>query len=297
MKTNRILVLGANGMLGGSIFRFFSKAEGFETLGTVRSDKAKKLIESLGFANVQSGVDALNELELAQVIRSFQPSVVINCVGIIKQLDTSNDPELSVRINSLLPHVLAKYCTEANAKLIHFSTDCVFSGDKGNYVEDDLPDASDLYGRSKLLGEVGYANHLTIRTSIIGHEINSKVSLVDWFLSQNGGVRGFSKAVFSGLPTIVVADILKHIILHNLSLSGLYHLSAAPINKFELLSLIASEYGKSIEIEEDTSYVVDKSLDSNKLKGQLPLLRIKSWPQLVKEMHSEYLEFFSKRST
>ena len=169
--SNRILVVGANGMLGGSLFRYLSKIPAFEVLGTVRSTEAKFALDQQGFAKIASGVDVTDFQTITKVISDFKPNYVLNCVGVIKQLDASRAPVPSIQINSLLPHQLANACDEADAKLIHFSTDCVFSGLAGSYKESDTPDATDLYGRSKLLGEVDYGPHLTLRTSIIGHEL------------------------------------------------------------------------------------------------------------------------------
>lgn len=293
MKKKRILVLGANGMLGGSIHRYLSSSKEFDVLGTVRSVAAKYQLNSLGFNNVRFDVDVLDEAVIGEVIKEFQPNFVINCVGLIKQLSESKDYEQSIRINSLLPHTLARLCNIVNAKLVHFSTDCVFTGSKGNYTETDVPDERDIYGRSKLLGEVDYKPHLTLRTSIIGHELNTNVSLIDWFLSQQGCIKGFSKAIFSGLPTVVVAEILKKIIIDKPTVTGLYHLSAKPISKYDLLRMVANEYNFDIMVEDYDAYTVDKSLNCRKLKENFTGLKIEDWSALIKKMHGEYLQFFS----
>ena len=170
------------------------------------------------------------------------------------------------------------------ARLIHMSTDCVFSGSVGMYTESTFPDANDLYGRSKYLGEVDYLNAITLRTSIIGHELSGSKSLVCWFLSQMGSVKGFKKAIFSGLPTIEIAKVIRENVLPNTSLRGTYHLSVDPINKYDLLKLIARQYEKEIDIIPDESYVIDRSLNSERFRlatGFKP----KPWPQLIKEMY------------
>lgn len=295
MNKKRVLVFGANGMLGGSIHRYLSSSNELEVLGTVRSVSAKNQLCSLGFDNVRLDVDVLDEILIAKLIKEFQPTCVINCVGLIKQLALSKDYEQSIRINSLVPHTLARLCTLANAKLIHFSTDCVFTGSRGNYTEKDVPDESDIYGRSKLLGEVYYKPHLTLRTSIIGHELKSHVSLIDWFLSQKNSVRGFSKAIFSGLPTIVVAEIVKKIIIEKTTLTGLYHLSSEPINKYDLLRLVADVYDFDIRIDNYEGYKVDKSLNCGKLKDEFVELKIEGWRDLVGKMHQEYLKYFKSQ--
>ncbi|EHW2654272.1 SDR family oxidoreductase, partial [Escherichia coli] len=206
--SKKILVIGANGMLGSSLLRFFTQYPCYKVLGTVRNDGAKLELVKQGFNNVISGIDVTIFSTIEKTIDNLRPDYVFNCVGIIKQLDVAKDNITSISINSLLPHKLARLCSTYKAKLIHFSTDCVFSGKKGNYNEKDLPDAYDLYGKSKQLGEVDYGGHLTLRTSIIGHEISSHHSLVDWFLSQRNSINGYSNAVFSGLPTVYVAEVI-----------------------------------------------------------------------------------------
>jgi dTDP-4-dehydrorhamnose reductase len=203
----------------------------------------------------------------------------------VKQLAEADDPLTALPINSMLPHRLARLCELAGARLVHISTDCVFSGAKGMYVESDFPDADDLYGRSKYLGEVDYPHAVTLRTSIIGHELDGARSLLCWFLAQGGPVRGFTKAVFSGLPTVELARVVRDFVLPHPELHGLYHVSAAPINKYDLLKLVAQAYGKDIEITPHDQLVIDRSLDSTRFKaatGYAP----PSWPELVRTMHA-----------
>jgi len=288
---SRILILGANGMLGGSLFRFFSSHTKHEVLGTLRSDSAAKAIIEQGFSNLAKGVDISDDHALYQLLKSFSPDYVINCIGIIKQLKKSKAPIISIKINSLLPHRLASFCSEIGAKLIHFSTDCVFSGQEGLYTESDLPNATDLYGRSKLLGEVDYGRHLTFRTSIIGHEINSSVSLVNWLLSQSGNITGFSQAFFSGMPTICLAEFMHKHVFVNPDLSGMYHLSVDPIDKYSLLKLIAQVYRLDIDIHKCSDFKIDRSLDSSKLRTITNYIPTK-WPTLIKKMYNEYQQYF-----
>ena len=286
--SKKILVIGANGMLGGSIFRYFSRQSGFDVLGTVRSEASQQQLSTLGFENTLCGVDVNDDSALEKVFAEFNPTFVFNCVGLIKQLAVSRKAVPAIEINALIPHRLAELASHFGGKLIHFSTDCVFSGAKGMYLEQDTPDATDIYGRSKLLGEVDYAPHLTLRTSIIGHEANSNVSLVDWFLGQEGTVKGFSKAFFSGLPTIYVAKFVHQYVLNNSDLYGLYHLSADRIDKFTLLSMIKEVYGKETVIEEYSDFAIDRSLDSSSLRTAVNFAP-PSWNELIEEMHNEYL--------
>jgi dTDP-4-dehydrorhamnose reductase len=284
-KSKRIVVLGANGMLGNAVLRFFAKNPEYEVNGTVRNWSSvlelQNMAPSAGFV---SGVDVESLDSLTRMFATVQPDVVINCIGIVKQLADANDPLIALPINALLPHRLARLAQVAGARLIHMSTDCVFSGAKGNYVESDLPDAYDLYGRSKLLGEVDYPNAVTLRTSIIGHELTGNRSLIDWFLSQTADVQGYKNAIFSGLPTVEIARIIHDHVISNPDLHGLYHVSAEPINKFDLLSLVSKEYGKEIEIHPKDDFRIDRSLNSDRFRlatGFQP----EPWPELIYRMH------------
>jgi dTDP-4-dehydrorhamnose reductase len=230
-----------------------------------------------------TGVDIENFDNLMCVFGDTRPDVVINCIGLVKQLAEADDPLAAIPINSLLPHRLARLCAVAEARFIHMSTDCVFAGSKGMYTEADLSDAKDLYGRSKFLGEVDYPNAVTLRTSIIGHELEGARSLVGWFLSQSGAVKGFTKAIFSGLPTVEIARLIRDYVMPNPHLHGLYHVSADPINKYDLLKLVADAYGKTIDIEADENFVIDRSLDSSRFRS-ITGFQPKPWGELVKSM-------------
>ncbi|ENO0516206.1 dTDP-4-dehydrorhamnose reductase family protein [Escherichia albertii] len=289
--SKKILVIGANGMLGSSLLRFFTQYPCYKVLGTVRNDGAKLELVKQGFNNVISGIDVTIFSTIEKTIDNLRPDYVFNCVGIIKQLDAAKDNITSISINSLLPHKLARLCSTYKAKLIHFSTDCVFSGKKGNYNEKDLPDAYDLYGKSKQLGEVDYGGHLTLRTSIIGHEISSHHSLVDWFLSQKNSINGYSNAVFSGLPTVYVAEVIHKYIIPNAGCCGLRHLSVEPINKYELLGLINEIYSHNIQINNSKDLKIDRSLDSSLFRQETGFAPL-NWPELIEKMNNEYNKYF-----
>lgn len=286
-KKTKILVFGVSGMLGSTIFRSLSDDTNLAVFGTVRGSRApQQLIPELR-NKVIPNIHMESEVSLLNTFSHVKPDIVINCVGIIKQLPNANDHLESLAINSTLPHRLAKYCTMMDARLVHFSTDCVFSGKKGKYKETDTPDAYDVYGRTKLLGEVEYSNAITLRTSIIGHELASSKSLVDWFLSQSGSVKGFAKAIFSGLPTIEVARIVRDLVIPKPDLCGLYHLSVQPINKCDLLKLVAKVYRKDIDILSDRALIIDRSLNSDRFRsatGYVP----KPWPELIQAMYDDY---------
>jgi len=284
----RILVLGASGMLGYSIFANLSDQPGYNVFGTLRALKKDDYFNRYR-ENLIEGVDVNDFNTVLSVIGRIKPDAVINCIGLIKQLDISRLQVPTIYINSLLPHRLADACDGIGARLIHFSTDCVFSGEVGSYTETDRPDSIDLYGRSKALGEVNSLNHLTLRTSIIGHELYTSNSLVDWFLSQNQGVKGFDRAIFSGLPTVFIAKVLAEKILPKYDLGGLYNLSVAPISKYELLQLVAKSYGKEISIDRDVDFVIDRSLDSSALSREIGEFKL-PWDQLINLMHSDYIK-------
>ena len=279
----KVLVLGASGMLGNATFRLFGESNGYEVIGTVRHERSKRFFAEAQQLALISGVDVENIDSLMRVIGDTKPDVVINCIGLVKQLAEAEDPLAAIPINSLLPHRIARLCAVADARFVHMSTDCVFNGSKGMYSESDQSDAKDLYGRSKFLGEVDYPNAITLRTSIIGHELEGVRSLVGWFLSQSGSVRGFKKAIFSGLPTVEIARLIRDYVLPNPHLHGLYHVSADPINKYDLLRLIADAYEKKIEIESDESLAIDRSLDSLRFRS-ITGFEPKPWVELVRSM-------------
>lgn len=281
----KILVLGATGMLGSTMFRQLFGDERYDVWGTTRSPSALVRFSEQERAKLLSNVDVLDADQLISVFNDVKPDAVINCIGLIKQLSTAKDPMAVLPINSLLPHRLSKICELSNARLVQISTDCVFSGRKGMYTEADVSDAEDIYGKSKFLGEVVDSKlAVTLRTSIIGHELNSTFSLVDWFLSQSGSVKGFAKAIFSGLPTVELARVVRDFVLPNPELSGLYQVAASPIDKYSLLKQIASIYEKKIEIVRDESLVIDRSLDPSKFKAATGYVA-PSWADLIDYMH------------
>lgn len=270
-------------MLGNTLFRYFSIDSDVKVWGTLRSEQNRSLFAQSLQSNLVDNVVVECDDSLKRVFLLTQPDVVINCVGVIKQDEKSENPVTAITINALLPHRLAEICGRFSARLIQISTDCVFSGTKGMYVESDLPDAEDLYGLSKRMGELRQTETVTLRTSIIGHELNGNRSLLNWFLSQDSQVLGFSRAIFSGLPTVELARIIEKYVLPNPQLHGLFHVSAEPIDKFSLLREIAQAYSKSIEIVESQQLVIDRSLDSTVFK-EVTGYQPPSWPELLKMM-------------
>lgn len=278
----RILILGITGMLGSAMFRVLRENAALDVWGTARSRPKGE-----GYEQVISGLDVLDADALAAVFEKVRPDVVINCVGLIKQLSNADDPLVALPINAMLPHRLARLCSLVGARLVHISTDCVFSGKQGGYLESDVSDAYDLYGKSKYIGEVRDVPHaITLRTSIIGHELNSSYALVDWFLSQSGPVKGYARAVFSGLPTVELARVIRDFVLPNPALHGLYHVAAEPINKLDLLTLVARVYGKTIDIEPDDKVAIDRSLNGERF-NQATGYRAPAWDSLISTMHQK----------
>ncbi|MDC1527544.1 SDR family oxidoreductase [Gammaproteobacteria bacterium] len=279
----KVLVLGASGMLGNAMIRVLADDKSHEVVGTARSETVKRFFTPELAGNIIAGIDVEDTDKLTQLITEVKPDVVINCIGLVKQLDEADDPLYGISINALLPHRLAKLCNQTGSRLVHFSTDCVFSGKKGGYLETDIPDAQDLYGRTKLLGEVDYPHTITLRTSIIGHELSTSHGLINWFLAQNGTVKGYSKAIFSGLPTCELARVINKFVLPRNEMHGIYHVASTPISKLDLLELINKEYEKGMEIIPDAKLKIDRSLDSTQFQEVTDYVA-PSWMNLVAEM-------------
>lgn len=277
-------------MLGHTLFRHLAQDIRLDVYATVRS--AEDLSDWLSTdwrKKVLKNVDALNSDSLTKVFTDVSPDLVVNCIGVIKQIPKAQDPLATITTNALLPHRIALLCRAVGSRLIHVSTDCVFDGEKGGYLEGDVSNAHDLYGRTKFLGEVAYPHCITLRTSIIGHELKGNYGLVEWFLSQKARVRGFRRAIYSGLPTSELARIIADYVIPNSKMKGLYHVSSDPISKYELLKLINVQYDKNIEIEPEDSIRLDRSLDSTRFRS-LTGYNPPSWPDLVRGMHQDYLQ-------
>ncbi len=273
-------------MLGHTLCRVLTKNH--DVYGTLRGASSEVLLrlqDYLETDHIICNFEALSEQSLLSVFTSVKPQVVVNCVGIVKQIPEASDTWLNIAVNALLPHRIGQLCQSAGARLIHISTDCVFSGNTGNYRESDVPDAGDLYGRTKILGEV-HGAALTLRTSMIGPQLTGHKSLFDWFvLNQEKSVKGFSKAIFSGLTTFEISNTISHIISDFPDLQGTYHVASDPIDKYSLLALIKKEYGLSIEIERDESFVIDRSLNDDRFRTATKSARM-SWTSMIPEMQS-----------
>jgi dTDP-4-dehydrorhamnose reductase len=287
---HNLLILGATGMAGHKFLDYFSNFPEYSVRGTVRNadDLPEGFKKKIG--NFLDGRIDANDLKgVEKYLEKTMPDVVINCVGLIKQLPIASQPLPSIAINSLFPHQLAHICKRIGSRMIHISTDCVFSGKKGNYSESDQSDAEDLYGKTKYLGEVAYPHCITLRTSIIGHELKGNYGLVEWFLRQKGKVKGFTKAIYTGFPTMELARIIREQVIPKTDLSGLYHVSANPISKYELLKIVASLYKKTIDIEPDDKFFCDRSLDSSRFRKATGYVA-PPWETLVADMHEDYVK-------
>ncbi|MHB1195132.1 MAG: dTDP-4-dehydrorhamnose reductase family protein [Longimicrobiales bacterium] len=279
----RVLVLGGTGMLGHVVFRYVSGQPGAETFATVRSSSGRLALPEELRGAVLPGVDANDFDSILRALADVRPDVVVNCIGLVKLAPAAQDPLVVLALNSLFPHRLQRVCEAAGMRMIHISTDCVFSGDRGAYDETDTSDARDLYGRSKSLGEVDAPNAVTLRTSIIGPEAVPGYGLLEWFLGSSGAVRGFTRAIFSGLPTVELAAVIWEHVVPNLALRGVYHVASEPISKFDLISLCADVYGHPVEIVPDDTVAVDRSLNGTRFQ-QATGYRAPTWPEMVRAM-------------
>jgi dTDP-4-dehydrorhamnose reductase len=278
----RILILGGDGMLGHQLLK--SLAPRHEVKVTLRQNLAVYTPYNLFDSNnAYTGIDVRSFERLTEVVADFQPDAVINAIGIVKQRPTAKESIPSLQINSLLPHQLSVLCKAIGARLIHLSTDCIFSGRKGNYQEDDLSDAEDLYGKTKYLGEVHDKHCLTLRTSIIGRELARNKSLLEWFLAQNDEVKGFTKAIYSGFTTLEMSRVIEDMLVNHPEAFGVYQVSSDPINKYDLLLLFREKLGHKIGIVADEGFCCDRSLDSTRFRKEFDYIP-PTWEQMIEEL-------------
>ena len=284
----RILILGGDGMLGHRLFRHLLLRH--DARVTLRRDLAE--YAGLGLfdgRNAYPFVDVRSTERVLEVLASFRPEAIINAVGIVKQRSEAKHALPSIEINALLPHRLAVLAQAAGARLVHLSTDCVFSGRDGHYAESSPADAEDLYGRSKFLGEVSDLGCITLRTSIIGPELLRKTGLLEWFLAQKGSIRGFKRAIYTGLTTSEMSRIIEMLLERFPDASGVYHVSSDAISKFDLLTLVRDRVGRAVEIVPDETVVCDRSLDSSRFRREFGYSP-PAWPAMIAELASELKE-------
>ena len=273
-------------MLGHKMFQILG-ARFPETYATVRSSSSSDLLRSVNLYDEQrviEGVDVLDPDAVSSLIVKQNPDVIINCVGIVKQREQASDSIASIKTNALLPHQLSEMCQETGARLIHFSTDCVFDGVKGAYTEEDVSNATDLYGRSKFLGETASESSLTLRSSIIGRELSSYDSLLEWFLAQNHGhVKGFKKALYAGITTNQMARLVGDLIEGHPKLSGMYQVSGPWISKYDLLIIVRDKFNLEIEIEPDNDVAIDRTLVGDKFEAATGIKQ-PGWTEMIEEL-------------
>ncbi len=279
----RLLILGGDGMLGHQLLLTLRQKHEVKVSLRQSFDQYQQygLFNEI---NSYPGIDVRGIEDVTQIIANFKPEAVINCVGIVKQRKSAKEAIPSLEINSLFPHRLALICKAANARLVHISTDCVFSGKKGSYTEEDVSDAEDLYGKSKYLGELHDAHCITIRSSIIGLELSRNAGLIEWFLAQRSRIKGFKRAIYSGLTTLEMSRVIGKILEKHPDLSGVWQISSDPINKYDLLSILASLLGRTdIQIEPDEEFVRDMSLHSERFKSAAHY-QPPSWQEMLEEL-------------
>jgi len=281
MNKYKILILGTTGMLGSEMYKFFARDKKFQIFKMNRK-YSKNSIK----INIEDQDDLINKIKL------INPDFVINCIGWIKQKYVSG--KMPYIINSQLPLFLSQLSLILKFKLIHISTDCVFTGKKGNYLDNDKKDAEDLYGLSKNLGEVKNLNTTTLRTSIIGFENGlKKYGLLEWFLSQKINVKGFDKVLFSGLTTLELSKIIKRYIFNKKLYNNILNVSSKPISKFELLKLIKITFNKDVRITKCTKIKLNRTLNSKKFK-KITSYKCPSWKKMLNEMHVVYKKDYER---
>jgi dTDP-4-dehydrorhamnose reductase len=287
----RVIILGVSGMIGHRLFMDMSQK--FETFGTLKNDKIFYENNSLfGKKNVVENMDVLNFEVLTGALAAIDPDVIINCVGITKRKKEIENTRRTLYINALFPHKLAEWSKVNNKRIIHFSTDCVFDGKIGNYSEESLTTAKDLYGRTKALGEINYNHALTLRSSFIGRELFSKTELLEWFLSQKGSsIKGYTKALYTGVSTTFLSQIIADIIENHPNLSGIKQLSTEnPISKYELLCLAREAFKCKIEIVPDDTLEIKSTLKGNKLKDALGYT-VPSWAKMMNDLARDFINY------
>ena len=284
----RVLILGGSGMLGHQLCRALSAR--MEVWATFRDEPVRyKQHNFIPQACALGGVDAEDVSSVREALATVEPEVVVNCIGIVKQRDEAKQAIPSIQINALFPHQLADLCHERNTRLMQISTDCVFSGLRGQYTEVDTPDPVDLYGRTKLLGELNRPGCLTLRTSIIGWQLNAFSGLLSWFSRQRGKrIKGYQKAIYSGFSTSVLAELIGDLIKTRPDLTGLYQVASEPISKYDMLITLRDKLGwNDIEIDPDDNFFCDRSLIGTRFSVATGW-KSPSWDEMLTRLAEEW---------
>jgi dTDP-4-dehydrorhamnose reductase len=278
----RILITGASGMVGHRLVRHFAADR--EVIAVLRPGGRPGRLDRVLAPATQEISPSLTSTDIGRLLDRHQPQVVLNAAGLIKQRPAARDEAAMMEANCALPTRLAAACAARGIRLVHVSSDCVFSGTRGRYREDDVPDASDTYGRSKAMGEPVGPGCLSLRTSVIGPEIGSAFGLLEWFRSRRGQqADGYKRVIFPGLPTIAVAEIMEMVIDRFPDLSGLFHVGADPISKYDLLDLINQRYALGVTLRAVDHPVSDRSLDCSRFAAATGY-RAEPWPVLIDRM-------------
>jgi dTDP-4-dehydrorhamnose reductase len=280
----KVLILGINGLIGSTVFNVLSENKLLDVHGTIRSELHRNFFAPKFSHKIHCNVDAISFDYFLMKLSLIQPDIIINCTGVTKHKKEGNDLYYSIELNALFPVKLSYLCELLKIKLIHISTDCVFSGARGFYTEDDISDATDIYGKTKSLGEFCHENTLILRTSTIGHELNTSHGLLNWFLSQQKSCYGYTNAIFSGFPTVVFAQIIMSYFLESKNLKGLINIAAKPISKYDLLKLISQIYKKDIDVVEDKSININRSLNATKFYSATGY-EAPDWQELIELMY------------
>ena len=289
----KVLILGASGMISFAVYNHLAKNKNFKVIGTTTNNEAIKFNETQNRSHSLILFNFIKDKNIDRIIKEILPNVIINCIGVVKQSLLISNEINTIYLNSILPHKLSLIAQKYSIKLIHISTDCVFSGKKGSYLERDNPDPIDLYGRTKLIGETIKNDDLTLRTSLVGHELLTNNGLLEWFLLQEKECIGFKNAFFSGLSTIAFAKILESILLSEQKIAGLYHVSSNIISKHNFLKKVNLIYKKDIKIIEENSFNINRSLDSSSLQKKINY-KVDTWDTMIKEMFKERFLYVQK---
>ncbi len=288
MTRQRVVILGATGMLGHKLCGVLARATALEVHATTR----RGAVPPASGVVVHEGIDLSDgTASLAALLDRLAPDVIVNAIGAIKQKDLRSAIDETFFVNATLPHELALLNPNRGGRVVHISTDCVFAGDRGGYRESDRPDATDLYGRSKAVGEIDYGPHLTLRTSIVGFEREGFLGLLSWFFNQPRGstVQGYTRAIYSGLPTATLARTVRDVLVSGAPLNGLYHVASEPIAKYDLLVRVNDAFGLEVGIERDDTVLLDRSLDDGRFREATSTVR-PAWSTLIEELRQDYLE-------
>lgn len=283
----RILLLGGAGTLGHKLWQYLSTRFP-DTVVTIRKPRQVYARSGLFFGSrVVDSLDLREFGHLDRLLNNVRPSVIVNCAGVTLRSKEALDKNSAISINALLPHRLAEWCSRTGARLIHFSTVCVYDGKKGGYSEEDAPDARDLYGMTKMLGDVSAPFALTLRSSFIGREIFGGTELLEWFLAQKGkNIKGFRKALFTGLTTNKLAELVGELIEKHPQLNGLYHVSSETVSKYELLCLMKEAYGIDVEITPEDGFEMKRNLKGERFEKAAGFV-CPPWKTMMAEMAAD----------